>query len=212
MSRRPSPLLVLACGLALGGAAMVGVHLARGTGHPSPAASAPPVTEGTAPPEHAPPAVDLRPAIRARVAAVLAEQRRGHELDVYLNELERTARAQGHVSALEVVPGLAAIEAAFPGDTERGAAFSRAMEKLQRDLGQPGADTSELPAGVTTASVLQAISQAPPGPERDKLIPKALVAIGRLPESEQEEASRALDRATATPGTAPIPVEPDRLD
>jgi hypothetical protein len=155
---------------------------------------------------------DLRPALRARVAAVLAENRRGHELDVYLDELERAARAQGHVSALEVAPGLAAIEAAYPEDTERSAAFARRMEDLQRELvPNPPPPADEPPAGVTAASVLQALSTTPSGPERDKLVRQALVAIGRLPEAEQFEASQALERATSTAAPAEAPAAPETL-
>jgi hypothetical protein len=153
---------------------------------------------------------DLRPAIRARVAAVLAENRRGHELDIYLEELEHAARAQGHVSALEVAPGLAAIEAAYPGDLDRGGAFARRMEDLQRELGQSTASPDEPPAGVTASSLLQALATEPPGTARDKLIRQTIVAIGRLPEAEQAEASKALERATTT--TAPAePTAPGTL-
>jgi hypothetical protein len=153
---------------------------------------------------------DLRPAIRARVAAVLAENRRGHELDIYLEELEHAARAQGHVSALEVAPGMAAIEAAYPGDVERTAAFARRMEDLQRQLGQTTLGPDDPPAGVTAASLLQAIASAPSSEARDKLLRQTITAIGRLPEAEQAEASKALERAT-TPSPAPPPAEPATL-
>jgi hypothetical protein len=146
---------------------------------------------------------DLRPALRARVAAVLAEQRRGHELDVYLDQLAQAARAQGHVSALEVSPGLAAIEAAYPEDLERSGAFARRMEALQRELGQTTAGPDDPPPGVTTASLLQALSTTAAGAERDKLVRQTITAIGRLPEAEQAEASKALERATSGPPTPP---------
>jgi hypothetical protein len=146
---------------------------------------------------------DLRPAIRARVAAVLAENRRGHELDAYLDELASAARARGQVTALEVAPGLAAIDAAYPGDQERSAAFSRRMEELQRELEPtPPPSADEPPAGVTAASLLQALTTAS-GPERDKLTRQAITAIDRLPEAEQAEASKALERATASAPAAP---------
>jgi hypothetical protein len=140
---------------------------------------------------------DLRPAIRARVAEILAEARRGHELDLFLDELARAARAEGHVTALHVVPGLAAIEAAYPGDMERGPAFTRRMEALSRELGEvpPG---DEAPSASAPA-LFQAIASTPAGPARDKLVPQALAAISRLPVDQQDEASLALDRATAAP-------------
>ena len=146
---------------------------------------------------------DLRESVRARVAAALAEQRRGYELDLYLQELERAARAQGLVSALEVAPGLAAIEAAYPGDGERGPAFARRMEALARELGQSTQCPDDPPPDVTALSLLQVIRQTPPGPGRDKLVRQALSAISRLPEAEQESAGKALDSATAERGLAP---------
>jgi hypothetical protein len=201
---RVRPALVFACGLLVGaGGAVALVSRAR---PPAPVcaeeaseAPAPAVAGEKAPPQAV---ADLRPAIRARVAAVLAENRRGHELDLYLDELANAARARGQVSALEVAPGLAAIEAAYPGDQDRSAAFSRRMEDLQRELvPNPPPATDEPPAGVTAASLLQALGAAS-GPERDKLTRQAITAIGRLPESEQAEATKALERATAEPAPA----------
>jgi hypothetical protein len=207
MRARHTLIFVLGVLAGVGGAVAVA---ARARPPATPQAEAPPA-EMAARPAAAPAASpggvpDLRPAIRARVAAVLAEGRRGHELDLYLDELERAARAQGRVTALEIVPGLEAIEAAYPGDMEKGPAFARRMEDLQRQLGQAPPGPAEPPPGVTAGSLLQAIATAPAGPARDKLIPQALTAIGRLPEADQDEASKALDRATAaglSPGPAP---------
>jgi len=195
------PLLRVVPAVALVGVVALGVSLAgrsrptRDVAEPVPSARVPVVA---APPaKHD--AIDVRAAIRASVEAVLAAQRRGHALDVYLEDLVGTARAQGRVTALELIPGLEAIEAAYPGDMDRGPAFARRMEALQRELGQTNDDASEPPPGVTVASLLQAVESAPAGPSRDKLIPQALTAIGRLPDDEQAEASRALDAATAKP-------------
>lgn len=155
--------------------------------------------------------VDLREAVRARVAAVLAEQRRGYELDLYLHELERTARARGQVTALEVAPGLAAIDAAYPGDPERGPAFARRMETLARELGQSTQAPDDPPADVAATSLLDAIRKAPAGPDRDKLVRQAITAISRLPVAEQEAAGQALDSATADRNAAAAaPTPPSR--
>jgi hypothetical protein len=206
--------LVFACGVALGaaGLGLGGALFARRA--PAPTASAEPDPSSPAPEARRAASAalpDLRPAIRARVAEVLAEARRGHELDVFLDELARAARERGHVTALEVVPGLAAIDAAYPGDPERGPAFARRMEDLSRGLGEPPPG-DEPRNGATAPALLQAIASTPAGPARDKLVPQALAAIGRLPVDQQEEASRALDRATAASAPpAPSAAAPDSL-
>jgi hypothetical protein len=205
---------IFASGLLLGvaGTLVGGARLSR------PRPPDPPAAAATAPallPDHrpslGPASQDLRRAVNATVAAVIADQRRGIELDLYLDALERTAREQGFVSALEVVPGLAAIDAAHPDDTERGPAFARRMEALARELGQSPGTPQAPPAGITAHALLQAVSSTPPGPARDKLIPQALTAISQLPLAEQEEASKALDRATAQGVDAQPARGPDEL-
>jgi hypothetical protein len=216
---RVRSITVFSLGLALGvaGTAFVGVVVLDLTPAPVPAAVASPASEwsrSSAGPSGsaASSARDLREAVNASVSAALAENRRGYELDLYLEALERAARERGNVSALEVVPGLAAIDAAYPNDAEKGPAFARRMEELARKLGQSTQGADDPPPGVTAHSLLHAVSSTPAGPARDKLIPQALTAISRLPVAEQEEASKALDRATAE-GVVPKPAAraPDEL-
>jgi hypothetical protein len=140
---------------------------------------------------------DLRAKIRASVASVLAEQRRGRELEIFLQELEAQARKQGRVTALEVQTGLAALDAAYPEDLERGPAFARRMESLARELDPRPALPDPNTAGSSARVQLRTIESMPPGPERDKLTPAALAAIDLLPLAEQDDARKALDRATA---------------
>jgi hypothetical protein len=210
--------VVFSSGLVLGvaGTALVGVALMRDTWT---AALKPPAAMSTTdaplpgrrPLPGAEAGQDLRQIVNARVAAVIAEQRRGMELDLYLDGLDRTARERGFVSALEVVPGLAAIDAAYPNDPEKGPAFARRMETLGRELGQSQVGPEDPPPGVTAHALLQAVSSTPPGPARDKLVPQALTAISQLPLAEQEEASKALDRATAVGVDAKPTRGPDEL-
>lgn len=196
--------LVFVCGVAVGAAGLGagGALFARRPPSTTPAVEQPAASPEEARPSPSAAAPELRLAIRARVAQVLAEARRGHDLDVFLDELARAAREQGHVTALEVVPGLAAIEAAYPGDMERGPAFARRMEDLSRELGEPPPG-DEPRGGASAQALLQTIASTPPGPARDQLVPQALAAISRLPVDEQDEASRALDRATAASAPAP---------
>jgi hypothetical protein len=62
------------------------------------------------PPVEAPPPQDLRAEIRRRIAMNVEPLRTEAELEHYLAQLEAAARARGHATALEVEPGLAAIE------------------------------------------------------------------------------------------------------
>jgi hypothetical protein len=58
----------------------------------------------------APPPQDLRAEIRRRIAVSVEPLRTEAELEHYLARLETAARARGFATALEVEPGLAAIE------------------------------------------------------------------------------------------------------
>lgn len=152
----------------------------------------------------------FRANIRARVAEALAEGRRGHEVGAYLDELEATARRQGRVTALEILPGLAVIERAFPDDMERSVAFTRRMERVARELG-----TSDDGARPTTAIapeiLVTTMANTAQGPARDQLVRKALSAIDRLPVEEQPAAFAAVSRATAPGAPAAPPVSLDGL-
>lgn len=163
------------------------------------------------PARSSPPGEDLREKIRASVAAVLAEQRRGQELDMLLDELEAQARKQGKVTALEVRTGLAALDAAYPNDPDKGAAFARRMESLSRELearaGTPGTPSPS----VSVLAHLQAIESSAPGPARDRMTREALDAIDRLPVDEQEKALAGLDRATAKGAVPAAPADPERI-
>ncbi|WP_375772209.1 hypothetical protein NR798_15410 [Archangium gephyra] len=78
---------------------------------------------------------DLRAEIRRRIAANVEPLRTEAELEHYLSELEAAARARGFATALEVEPGLAAIEKVLGGHgpgavVRRQGAFDASMRAV----------------------------------------------------------------------------------
>jgi hypothetical protein len=100
---------------------------------PRPAAPAP------APPAAPPPAASLRPQIRAAIEAAAPSLRTQADVQRYLADLEARARKNHQLTALEVMPGLAAIHGlAGRVDPERRTEmqedFNRRINRLTDEL------------------------------------------------------------------------------
>lgn len=85
----------------------------------------------------------LRPAIEAEIEKETAGLDTEGAVDAYLDRLERRARAQGKVTAVEIEPGMVAIQrlGAVLGHKavmEKQARFGDRMQKLQSELGRGG--------------------------------------------------------------------------
>jgi hypothetical protein len=127
-----------------------------------------------------PPRIDMRAQIRQAVAEARPRLQAPASLDGYLNELEQQARRNHHVSALEVEPGLAAIQATVAPEqqAERTQRFATKMQELAAEL--DGRDTQPLPD-----ELARDIERAGDEPERQKLIRQYVQSVLSLPRDEQ---------------------------
>jgi hypothetical protein len=196
-------------GLVLGGALAGGaLTFVVFRGHSAaPPAAAPDTLEAS----HAAPAeVDLRP----RVAQAIGEavQKVGAMRDeaavrALLSELEQRARRQGVVTAMEIEPGLAAIETledavGIDGVQLRQAEFAARMTALTRAQAKP-APAAQVPA---VESIAREIERTPSAEARAQLVAQYVRAADLLPEDQREQAMGRLNqlagkREAATPET-----------
>ena len=125
------------------------------------------------------------------------------ELDAYLDNLEAQARARGHVTALDIEPGLAMIQQ-HSEDPQRVAAFSERMLKLQEELS--GRARPEPPRAATAHQQLRALSsriQHSDGEEKQEAIRQYLKAAEALPDQQEAEALASLNTMVQAVPQAP---------
>jgi len=146
--------------------------------------------------------VDTREQVAAQIEREVAPLRTRQEVTAYLDELERRAEANGQVTALEVMPGVIAIEQlagaiGFQRATELGAEFAERMAQLSarldgRDQPPPAEDLNALLADIESAA---ADEVAP-------MVNRYVSAIAPLELDEQQSRMRQLHEISASPGDA----------
>jgi hypothetical protein len=89
-----------------------------------------------APPRPLPPIVDARPQIKKAIAEARPQLTSPREVERYLSDLEAQARRQHQVTALEVLPGVAAIREQYPPEEAiaRVQEFGNRMTRLSAEL------------------------------------------------------------------------------
>ncbi len=125
----------------------------------------------------------LQASMENEVTAVTTEA----ELETFLDRLERRARSQRMVSALEIAPGRRAIQSLAPvlGEKEaleRQVAFLERMGKLSAEL-----DGRELKVTRTRVDIEREISGTR-GADRKRLVAEYVRSLPSFPEDEQQAA------------------------
>ena len=140
------------------------------------------------------PPVSVREEIRRRRQENAERLTTSAAVDAYLEELKAHARANGVVTALEVQPGVEALESLTEqlGDQEtirRSEAFLNEMALLSREL--HGETNAPVPAP-DLDRLLNAVEQATDSSARQTAIRAYLSAAEQLPEESQEAALNRL--------------------
>jgi hypothetical protein len=153
-----------------------------------------------------------RAEIQRATAAASAEVTLAN-LDQYLDSLERRARAQGRVTALEVSPATSVIEE-LTGDMERAARFAMRMEKLQKELEAKAGGGAPAASPAETAAALDRLAgsikgETDPG-RRNQLVRDYISKARALGDESEAAAMRRLESLLQKLPGAPA-VDRDRL-
>jgi hypothetical protein len=140
---------------------------------------------------------DVRAQIRQAVETEVAPLKGAGEVERYLGDLEARARRNRRVTALEVEPGVEAIQRLAgeigPERTqEKLATFTQTMARLSAEL-----DGRDRPAPPTDFNDLARRIEAARGDERNALIRRYDEATRGLPPEEQQREIERLNRLAA---------------